>query len=70
MSNREGRKVVKYHKRFVIEVKGQTDTVLPDEVPFALRSVEDLMQIMVNSLDVQYKHRSVTIKELKGGDKK
>ena len=62
-ANSSTRKVVKYNKTYTIKVKGTYDTRFPDEKPCPLDQVDTLLSVVVESLDAQYKGRTVTIEE-------
>lgn len=55
------RKVVKYNRVYTIRVKGQTDTTMPEDLPFGLKTIDDVLTAMVGFLDGEMKNRSVTI---------
>lgn len=58
------RKVVKYKRVYVVTVEGQSDTSMPDEVPFGLQLADSTIKAVGQALDGQFKHRSVTVREM------
>jgi len=58
-------KIVKYKKVYKITVEGKTDTAHPEDTPLGLETARNTLYLTVGILDSKYKHRNVTIKEIK-----